>query len=223
MTVHVTQGADGLARRAFTAADVRRMLDAGILGPRERIELIEGELIGHPFTVAEIERMVEGGILAPDENLELIEGDLVPMAAKHHEHERVKSALILALVPALPRELWIGVESSIRLSAKTLVEPDIAIYRRALSLGDVRGPDILLAIEVADTTLALDKGRKAELYAAYGVRELWVIDANQRVTWVHREPSLKGFQQVTTVAPNEELRPEMPELAGFTVRLAELS
>lgn len=190
MTVHVIKGADGLPRRGFTVADVRRMIDAGIL--------------------------------APDENLELIDGDLVPMAAKYHAHERIKSGLILAIVPVLPAELWIGVESSIRLSETTLVEPDIVVYRRALDLHDVRGPDLLLVVEVADTTLSFDKGRKAALYARHDTRELWVIDANQRVAWVHRIPLRQGFRDVTMVAAEDELRPAAPDLAGFSVRLSDL-
>jgi Uma2 family endonuclease len=58
-----------------------------------------------PFTVAELERMVQTGVIAANENLELIEGDLISMAAKYHVHERIKSTLILALAPALPKEL----------------------------------------------------------------------------------------------------------------------
>jgi hypothetical protein len=80
------------------------MIDAGILSPGERVELIEGELIGRAFTVSELERMVAIGVIAVDENLELIKGDLVPMTPKYHVHERIKSALILAFAPALPRD-----------------------------------------------------------------------------------------------------------------------
>jgi Uma2 family endonuclease len=188
MTIHVAQDTDGLSRR--------------------------------PFTVAELERMIESGVIGADENLELIEGDIVPMAAKYHAHERVKSALILALAPVLPQHLWLGVESSIRLSDQTLVEPDLAIYRRDLNLADVRGPDILLAVEVADTTLAFDKGPKATLYAAYGVNELWVVDASRRVTFVHREPSSAGWGSVREVGPDEPL--QASGLALAPIRLAEI-
>jgi Uma2 family endonuclease len=190
MTVHVTQGAEGLSRRAFTVAD--------------------------------IERMIATGIIAHDENFELIEGEIVPMAAKYHAHERVKSALNLAIARTLPDDLWLGVESSIRLSEKTVVEPDLAIYPKMLRLEEVKGPDILLAIEVADTTLAYDKGVKAQLYAAYGVRELWVIDANERRTWVHRGPTALGWGSVVEVPPHAELRPEVPGLYLLSVRLADI-
>src|SRR4051794_23897378 len=189
MTIHVAKDTDGLSRRSFT--------------------------------VAELERMIQSGVVGRDENLELIEGDIVPMAAKYHAHERIKSALILALARALPPDLWIGVESSIRLSDHTLVEPDIVLYRRVLNLSDLRGPDILLAVEVADTTLAFDKGPKAGLYAAYGVRELWVVDATRRVTWVHRELSATGWGSVTEIQPDDLLTADVPGLTLPMIRLAE--
>lgn len=189
MTIHLTQGAEGFPRRAFT--------------------------------VDEVERMIAAGVIAEDENFELIEGEIVPMAAKHHVHERVKSALTLAIARALPDDLWLGVESSIRLSRTSLVEPDLVVYRRDLRLEEVKGPDLLLVIEVADTTLAFDRGRKAQLYAAYGVNELWVVDAAERTTWVHRGPTALGWGGVVAVPPTGELRPEVPGLYLVGLRLAD--
>lgn len=150
--------------------------------------------------------MIAAGVIGEEENFELIEGEIVPMAAKNHVHERIKSALNLAIARALPADLWLGIESSIRLSATTFVEPDLVVYRRDLRLEEVRGPDVLLVVEVADTTLAFDRGRKAQLYAAYGVSELWVVDAVQRTTWVHRGP--------TALAGPASSRCQLPESCG---------
>ena len=58
------------------------------------------------------------------------------------------------------------------------MEPDLVIYPRGIKLEEVKGSDILLAIEVAATSLAYDRGLKARLYARHGVNELWVIDAD---------------------------------------------
>ena len=165
MNVRVTQAAEGFARRAFT--------------------------------VAEVERMLEAGIIDRDENFELIEGEIVPMAAKNHVHERVKSTLNLALARALPDHLWLGVESTVRLSEITYVEPDLAVWPKALRLEQVRGPDVLLAIEVADTSFAFDRGRKAQLYASYGFTELWVVEANSRTSYVHTGPTALGRPPVS--------------------------
>ena len=79
-----------------------------------------------------------------------------------------------------------GVETTLYLSPNTFVEPDLVVYPRGLRLEDVKGTDILLAIEVAATSLAYDRGLKAQLYARHGVNELWVVDAARRTTFVHQ-------------------------------------
>src|ERR1700679_2341574 len=101
------------------------------------------------FTVKEVLRMQEAGIISDEENFELIEGEIVPMQAKTHVHELIKSALTLGLARALPDDLWLGVESTMYLSKNTFVEPDLVIYPRGIKLEEVKGKDIVLAIEVA--------------------------------------------------------------------------
>ena len=145
------------------------------------------------FTVAEILRMQDAGIIAENENFELIEGEIVPMQAKTHVHELLKSALNIAIVRALPENLWMGVETTIYLSPDTFVEPDLVIYPKGIKLEEVKGSDILLAIEVALTSLPYDRGLKARLYARHAFNELWVIDAARRATFVHRQPDGRGL------------------------------
>src|SRR5208282_5087505 len=140
------------------------------------------------FTVAEILRMQDAGIISDDENFELIEGEIVPMQAKTHVHELIKSALTLGVARAQPDNLWFGVETTIYLGPRTFVEPDLVVYPRGLKLEAVKGVDILLAAEVALTSLDYDRSLKARLYARHGVNELWVIDAARRRTFVHGGP-----------------------------------
>jgi len=189
MNVAWTRAAEGLPRRAFTVADVRRMIDAGVLGEDEKFELIEGEI--------------------------------VPVSPSHDPHERMKSALIMVISRWLPDDLWFGVQSSIYLSDKTFVEPDLCIFDKQLKSHDVKGSDLLLAIEVADSSLTFDRGTKALLYASHGVRELWVIDVATKVTSVHTGPTGVGWTGVREVLPNETLRATM--LPGFEVRVDDLA
>jgi Uma2 family endonuclease len=170
------------------------------------------------FTVAEILRMQDAGIISEDENFELIEGEIVPMQAKSHAHELIKSGLTIAIARALPDRLWMGVESTLYLSPDTFVDPDLTVYPKGPRLEDVKGEDILLAIEVAATSLAYDRGLKAQLYARYGVNELWVIDAARRTTFVHRGPDRGGWRSIAERAPEELLT--FPALPDFAVRLA---
>lgn len=144
------------------------------------------------FTVAEIRRMVEVGIIAEDENFELIEGELVPMSPKGNQHEVIKAALNRILARHAPDELRLAVETSLYLDERTFVEPDLCLYPKRILPEDVKGSDVLLAIEVAASSLSYDRGLKASIYARHGVGELWVIDATTRDTWIHRGPSADG-------------------------------
>jgi Uma2 family endonuclease len=188
MTTSVTRAAEGFNRRAFTVQDVQEIL-----------------------------RMQEAGIISEDENFELIEGEIVPIEAKTHVHELIKSALNLGLARALPDSLWLGVESTMYLSRSTFVEPDLVVYPRGITLEDVKGPDIVLAIEVALTSLKYDRGLKAQIYSRYGVRELWVIDASRRRAHVHSGPRDGGWESIIERGPDDPL--SCAAIPGFSVTL----
>lgn len=172
------------------------------------------------FTVDEILRMQEAGIISEDENFELVEGEIVPMQAKNHFHELVKSTLNLSFARALPDRLWLGIESSIYLSERTFLEPDLSIYPRGMRLETVKGPDVILAVEVSVSTLAYDRGLKAQIYAKYGVQELWVIDVEARRTFVHKKPVEGKWTSLVTVEEGEELR--LAAIPDFCFRLTEV-
>ena len=172
------------------------------------------------FTVKDVLRMQRAGIIRPTERYELVEGEIVPMRPTPHLHELIKIDLFIRMARTLPDDLWMGVATSMYLSDRTILEPDICLYKRGLKLESVKGPDIILAIEVALTTLAFDRGLKAQLYAKYGVQELWVIDAEKRRTFVHKGASAQGWNSVTEHGPRTLLK--HAALPGFAVRLAEI-
>jgi Uma2 family endonuclease len=172
------------------------------------------------FTVQEVLRMQEAGIISEDENFELIEGEIVPMQAKTHVHELIKSALNLGLARALPEKLWLGVESTMYLSRNTFVEPDLVVYPRGIRLEDVKGSDILLAIEVALTSLKYDRGLKAQIYSRYGVRELWVIDASRRRAHIHTGTRDGVWESIVERGPEDSL--SCAAIPGFSVKLGSI-
>jgi Uma2 family endonuclease len=194
MNIALTRAADGLPRRAFTADDIRRMVEAGVLGEDERFELVEG--------------------------------DFVMMSAKGYAHELIKRALNIAIVRALPDDLTMGPETTLQFADNTLLEPDLAVFRRggliksAASFSQISPGDLLLAIEVAASSLAYDKGLKARLYARHRVQEFWVVDANERVTWIHTGPSGDGWGSIVERGPKETLT--TTALPSFSIRLAEI-
>src|SRR3984893_8722780 len=147
------------------------------------------------FTVAEVEAMVAAGVMEEDERVELIGGELVPMSPKGNHHEVVKTALLARWYRASPGDVLLTPETTFRLSEDTYLEPDIVVYPRAQGLKGLSGPSALLVVEIADSSLRYDMARKAALYASFGVRELWVIDAVKLTARVFRAPSEEGYRE----------------------------
>ena len=172
------------------------------------------------YTVADITRMAEAGVFSPEDNFELIEGEIVPMSPKYHAHESIKSVIGMAMSKACPENLRVGFETSIFLSKTTIIEPDLCLYPANIHTDELTGPDLLIAIEVAATTLAYDRGRKAQIYARYGVRELWVIDAIKRHTFVYSAPSATGWGRTIENGPEYEL--SIYALPSFKHRLGNI-
>jgi Uma2 family endonuclease len=199
MNVAVTTAAEGFPRRAFTVDDIARMIEAGILGKDERFELIEGEIV----------------MMAP-------KGPAYEWIA----HERIKSGLLIAIARALPDDLTMGVEATLRLTDMTMLEPDIAVFPKALFRKSATGfarldpGEARLVIEVAVSSLAYDMGLKARLYAHHGVTEFWVVDAGEDVTYVHKGPHGDGWSSVVKYSPEEALT--TPALPGLSIRLDEI-
>ena len=141
------------------------------------------------FSVADVERMVQVGLIDPDERLELIGGELVPMAPKGIAHETMKALLLERWIQSKPNNIMIVPETTFRLSERTFLEPDLLIIRRSDGLAELTAEKALLVVEIADSSFSYDTTRKAEIYAHFGVSELWVIDTNNNVIRVHRRPS----------------------------------
>jgi Uma2 family endonuclease len=173
------------------------------------------------FTVAEVEAMVAAGVMEEDERVELIGGELVPMSPKGNQHEVVKAALLQRWYRASPDAFSLVPETTFRLSEDTYLEPDVVIYPRASGIRGLSANTVLLVVEIADSSLRYDTGRKAALYASFGIRELWVVDAVQLTTRMFREPAADGYRSAQDFGPAEPLFPVVaPEV--FALRLDEL-
>jgi Uma2 family endonuclease len=190
MTVPVTRSAEGLPRRAFTIADV--------------------------------ERMVEAGIIASDERLEILGGEIVPMSPKGNRHERIKVALNLRWGRVRPDGFKFAPETALRLDQLTYLEPDFIVFSAGVPLGSVTGPDVLLAVEVADSSLDYDLHRKPLIYAGFGVHELWVIDVARNCTHLHHAASPGGYAEISIHGADERLEPVRAP-AAFGFKLADLA
>jgi Uma2 family endonuclease len=124
------------------------------------------------------------------------------------------------VVSRLASRVRLGPQTTFRLSEDTYLEPDVVIYPRASGIRGLSA-NVLLVVEIADSSLRYDTGRKAALYASFGIRELWVIDAVRLTTRVFREPAVDGYRNAQDFGPTDQLAPLIaPE--AFAVRLDEL-
>ncbi len=172
------------------------------------------------FTVEEIWAMTRAGILDESAPFELWEGELVPMNAKHNRHEIWKRALAKLLYRGLPDDIAVAIEPSLYLSDVTFLEPDVLIHPAAVLPVEVRGPDVLLAIEVADSSVRRDLTVKARLCARYGVAHHWVLGAENRRAHLLSAPTPDGYATTAVVESDGEVT--LPFDPALVIRLAEL-
>jgi Uma2 family endonuclease len=136
------------------------------------------------------------------------------MSPKGAHHEILKTALNMFWVPRLPKELQLTTETTFRLSADTYLEPDFVFYPKVAGVKGFNAATAVLVVEVSDSSLGYDLGRKAALYASFGIVELWVMDAVKLTTRIHRDPTPTGYRSVIDLPPSQQLVPKaVPALA----------
>jgi len=170
--------------------------------------------------MAEIEAMVAAGIIAENERFELVGGEIVPMSPKGAFHETVKKELNRYWIRRIPHDVDLTLETTLRLGERDFLEPDFVFWPRELGIAGLTPGAVQLLVEIADTSLDYDLGRKAVIYAGLGLPDYWVIDARRMVTRMHRSPSNGAFQEVVDVDHTVELTPLL--LPALSVTLAEL-
>ena len=166
------------------------------------------------WTVAEIERVAAAGLFADCDRFELVGGEMVPMSPKGRRHELIRVELSYRWSRAVSEDVMVAAEPQFNLDADTYLNPDILVHPRSTATYDLRGPEALLVVEIAETSLSYDLKVKSSLYAANGVPEYWVINAVTLQTTVHRCPSQQGYVASEVVPANAVLVPSLlPELA----------
>ena len=152
----------------------------------------------HPLSVAEYERMAEAGVFADGARIELIEGELFDMAPIGPDHQGITDLLNERFVLALRGAAIVRVQGPIVLGDLSAPEPDLALLRRRANFytdAHPRARDVLLAIEVADSSLAHDRDVKLPTYARYDVPEVWLIDVAGRRLTVYGDLGPEGYRR----------------------------
>ena len=174
--------------------------------------------VRHLVTVDEFERMVDAGVFAPDRRLELIDGEIVDMSPIGSAHQACVNRLNVVFSPlAVAGRAVVQVQGAIRASEVSQPQPDIALVRPRddFYAGGHPGPDdLLLVVEVADSSVRFDRWTKLPVYAKAGVAETWVVDLNGGVVDVATDPSEQGYGRLVQAAPGDSVAPAaFPDLA----------
>jgi Uma2 family endonuclease len=165
------------------------------------------EITRRRFTVHDYHRMGEAGILHEDDRVELIEGEIVEMAAIGTRHFTCVNGLTRLLVRGVGDAAIVSVQNPVRLDEHSEPQPDLAVlqtrdYRESLP----RPEDVLLLIEVSDTTLFYDRNVKLPLYARAGIPEVWIVDLAGETVEHYTGPSGDSYRHVERVRRGEEIR-----------------
>lgn len=139
------------------------------------------------FTSDEVQAMLRAGILHEDDRLELIDGQLIAMSPIGDAHIACINRLNRLLVERTTADYAVSIQNPVRIDAHNEPEPDV-VLTTALD-GGPRPADVLLLVEVADSSLSYDRTTKLPLYADAGIPEVWIVNLADAQVEVHREPS----------------------------------
>jgi len=177
----------------------------------------------HRISVDAFHRMGETGVLAPDARVELIDGEIFDRAPIGTHHASIVNRLTRMFVMAAGERAIVQVQGPVRMGEHSEPEPDLTLlrpradYYREIAPG---AADVLLIVEVSDSTQRYDRRVKVPLYARHGVPEVWVIDLENRLVHFHRRPSGEAYADMSA-SERPGVTP-VAALAGVAIDLAGL-
>jgi Uma2 family endonuclease len=176
------------------------------------------------FSSDEFGRMVEAGILAEDERLELLRGEIISMTPIGKRHAACINRLTLLLGPLLAsRQVIVSVQNPIHLDNYSEPQPDLVVARFRPDAYEDALPapaDILLLVEVTDSSDEYDRAEKLPLYSQFGISEVWLVRLNPGVVESFRTPSPEGYRVVHTYTGKDRFSPA--GLPAFSLSVSDL-
>ncbi|HFD15808.1 MAG TPA: Uma2 family endonuclease [Rhodospirillales bacterium] len=175
----------------------------------------------HRLTVADFLRMAEAGILRDGDRVELIDGEIVNMPPTGAAHAGTPIELTRLFTERAGPKALVSVRNPLRLGEDSMPQPDLALLRPRPDGYRTRHPgpeDVLLLVEVCDSSAAYDREVKVPLHARHGVPEVWLADLTKGVVERYRQPGPAGYARAETCRGEDRLAPEgLPE-AVLTAR-----
>jgi Uma2 family endonuclease len=177
----------------------------------------------HYFNVDEYYRMAEVGLLSPDDRVELIEGEIIEMSPIGSTHAGTVDRSSAFLNRKLGDTVIVRVQNPVRLNDFSEPQPDLALLkpRKDFYANSHPGPeDVLVVIEVADTSVAYDRNVKLPLYARAGIPEAWLMVLPKDVIEVHSQPKNGKYQKVQRLKHGKTL--VSPTIPGLSCKVEDL-
>jgi Uma2 family endonuclease len=178
--------------------------------PRTRADAATVAIPRRRFTVAEYHRMGEAGVLTEDDRVELLGGEIIRMSPIGVAHASAVDRIGDVFRERLGARVIIRVQGPVVLDRFSQPQPDITILARRddfYSTGHPRPKDLLLAIEVMDSSRSYDRTLKLPLYAKAELRDVWLVDLRAETVSVHRRPALRGYREERTYGRRETIVP----------------
>ena len=174
------------------------------------------QILKRLFTVEEYHRMAQAKILGEDDRVELIEGEIINMTPIGSRHAGTVNRINHLFSRHLRGRAMISVQNPIRLGEHSEPQPDISLLKPKddFYASSHPGPeDVLLLVEVSETSAEYDREVKLPLYARFGIPEVWLVDLEGKAIEVYRDPSSEGYREVQTLGYNALLSPNLlPDL-----------
>jgi Uma2 family endonuclease len=183
----------------------------------------EPRVLRRRFTVDEYHRMGEAGVLHEDDRVELLDGEVVLMSPIGGPHTACVKRFTQLLVLRAHGQAIVSIQDPVELDELSEPQPDLALLRPRDDFYESAHPrpdDVLLAIEVGDSSVRFDREIKAPLYARAGVREVWLVDLPASEVSVCRRPGAEGYEDVVVKRRGDVLRPEA--LPDVTINVDEI-
>lgn len=156
------------------------------------------------------EQMISTGVLDRYDRIELIEGDMISEPGPNPPHSAVVARATKLLILSVGESAMVSPGGSLRLGNFSIPLPDLMLVKPRKDFYATRRPavsEVLLLVEISDSSLAYDRGTKCALYARHGIAEYWVVDVNRKRLYMYRDPGTEGYVRVLDVGPADTVSP----------------
>ncbi|MEN0002500.1 MAG: Uma2 family endonuclease [Bacteroidota bacterium] len=211
----------------FTTKDYYKLGEIGIFDGKPRVELLDGIIyykhIGEPFrfSSADYYRMGDAGIFSGKQRVELINGEIIIMSPVNSPHASTVKTISRLLHKLLGENFLIGVQDPVDLFKDSDPEPDLSILKSRADNYYTAHPtpdDIVLLIEVADSTLQSDRKTKLPLYAEAGIEVVWIVNLQDQQVEVYQTPVAQRYKTINIYTKEDEI----PTNLGITLAAASI-